>query len=127
MALKLLQYGRQAVGILGAHPIQFETVPHQHGDLGLVFRDPRLQGSNPGVELLFGQLLGQLFHTIKPQLIARTGAVGWGNVGRHKTVDRQPIIGRKKRIYQKFIHRLGKHACQRAQTCGIFFEGRSSR
>jgi hypothetical protein len=34
-------------------------------------------------------------------LIARTGAVGRGDVGRHKTVDRQPIIGPKNAFIKK--------------------------
>ena len=98
MTLQLLQNGAQALRILGANPIQLEAVAHQNGDFGLIFRYPRLKRLDPGVELLLWQLLGQLFHALQPQLFARTGWMGGGIKGRHKTVDRSPIIHPKNNV-----------------------------
>jgi hypothetical protein len=45
-----------------------------------------LERFDPGVELLLGQLLGQLFHALQPQLFARTSGVGGGIKGGHKNL-----------------------------------------
>jgi hypothetical protein len=105
MALQLLQNGAQALGILGAHPIELEPVAHQYRDFGLVLGNLGLEGLDPGVELLLGQLLGQLFHALQPQLFTRTSGVRGGIKGDHKICGQISDYLCKKQRYQKFIHR----------------------
>ena len=99
MALQLLQNGAQALGILGAHPVELEAVAHQNGDFGLVLRNLGLEGLDPGVELLLGQLLGQLFHALQPQLFARTSGVRGGIKGDHKICGQISDYPSKKQRY----------------------------
>jgi hypothetical protein len=84
--LYFLQDGAQALGILGAHPIEFEAVADQNRDFGLVFGDPGLEWLDPGVELLLGQFLGQLFHALQPELFAGTSGLEGGVKGGHKNL-----------------------------------------
>jgi hypothetical protein len=70
LAVDLFQQAGDAAGVLGPHPVQFEAVGHEQRDPGEVVGDLRGQGFDPGVELLLGQFLGQLFDAGLPQAVA---------------------------------------------------------
>jgi hypothetical protein len=70
MPLQTFEHGGEATDILGPDPVQFEAVGHKQSEALLVIRDLRSQGFDPGVELLFGQLAGQLFQAGLPQTLA---------------------------------------------------------
>ena len=70
LAVKLLQHAGDAARVLGANPVELEAVGHEDRDPGKVVGDLGGQGLDPGVELLFGELLGQLVDTGLPQAVA---------------------------------------------------------
>ena len=76
LTIQLGQKRGNPAGVLGANPIQFETVAHHHADLGKVFRNNRLQRFDPGIELLLGQFLRQLIDAGLPQSLPGVSVLG---------------------------------------------------
>ena len=79
MTLKACHQGRQAAGVLGANPVEFEAVGHKQSDALLIVRDPSGQRFDPGVELLFGQFASELVDAGLPQRLACIHLKFWGN------------------------------------------------
>ena len=71
MATQGFEQGHNAPGVLRANPIEFEAVGRVHGDLGEVFADAGRQWLDPGVVLLFWQVVAELFNTGQPQPLTR--------------------------------------------------------
>ena len=86
MALKAFQHAGQTTCVLRANPVEFEAVCHKQSEALLIVRDLRGQGFDPGIELLFWQLLRQLVYTGLPQSL--TCVRTW----RCRTMDRREII-----------------------------------
>ena len=78
MTLQALQHSRQTACILRANPVQFEAIGHKQSEALLVFRHLRSQRFDPGIELLLGQLAGQLVHTGLPQGLTGIHRKFWG-------------------------------------------------
>lgn len=70
LAIQAFEQCGDAACVLGTDPVEFETVGHQQGDLGKIFRHLGHQRLDPGVELLLRKVLGQLFHARLPQALS---------------------------------------------------------
>jgi hypothetical protein len=71
--MKFLQQTSNAIGVLGANPVQFEAITYKNNDLAEVRGDIGNQGFDPCIELLLGQFLRQLIDAGLPQIITENG------------------------------------------------------
>ena len=67
LAVDFVQQGIQTVAVSIAHPIELETIGHPDGQALSIGREFSHQGPDPGVELLFGNFLGQPFDALLPE------------------------------------------------------------
>mgnify|MGYP006888975347 CR=1 FL=1 len=79
LTIDLLEHAGNLAGVLGPDPVELETVGDENRDPGKVVGHLGGQGFDPGVELLFGQLLGQLVDAGLPQAVARPGCQAAGD------------------------------------------------
>src|SRR6185369_16758021 len=70
LAIELLEQAGDLAAVLGPNPVELEAVGHVQRDLGKVVRNLCRQGLDPGVELLLGELLGELVDAGLPQAVA---------------------------------------------------------
>jgi hypothetical protein len=78
VTLQTFEHRSQTTCILRANPVEFEAIGHKQSHAQLVVRHLRNQGFDPGVELLLGQLAGQLVHASLPQSLTGIHLKFWG-------------------------------------------------
>jgi hypothetical protein len=113
----LAQQGGDAAGVLRSDPIELEAVGHHHPHAGKVIADRGLQGFYPGVELLFGEFLGQLINAGLPEGLPSIGLVR----GRCRRCHVADIAGDKlwiDSVWERISGTLSKNYPQIQYLCG---------
>ena len=69
LAIQALQQGGNAATVLGSHPVELEAVDDKHRNASEVLTNLCVERLDPGIELLFGELLRQLINAALPQAL----------------------------------------------------------